>query len=194
VVVTDNGKVLKPMSAREKSVKAKEKWKAAAAKGGKGESSTKEGVNKGKVGGETTTMKAEKAGHVNKEALTKEVVSTKKAKMKWKAAVAKQGVGRNGYKPIMTDNGFVVGRKDSTGGLKPTKNTREKKDPSQIINNFIKIKENTVEMNDSLASGLDEVDGSEFKQSHEKSSREKEKALRKEKEEKNEEGRKKKRV
>ena len=80
----------------------------------------------------------------------------------------------------MTDNGFVVGRKDSTGGLKPTKNSSEKKNPSQIINNVTKIKENSVEKKDSLAIGLDEVDGSEFGDNHEKSSREKEKALRKE--------------
>ena len=144
MVVADKGKVLKPISAREKLVSAREKsvsareeapakerWRAAVTKGGKGksESSTKEGMNKGQFEGEPT-MEVEKAGHVNKEAVAKEVVSmlAKKpvSKINWKSAVAKQ-TGRNGYKPIMTDKGFVVVRRDSNGGLKPSKNS-EKKD------------------------------------------------------------------
>ena len=63
----------------------------------------------------TGEAKADSAG--NGEVSTKEVVSTvsnKTArKMKWKKAIEKQN-HRNGYKPIMTDQGFV--RKDLEGG------------------------------------------------------------------------------
>ena len=73
MVVTDKGKVLKPISTREKPVSAreeapaKERWRAAATKGGKrsstSENSAKESVNKGKV---------EKTDHVKKEEVNKE--------------------------------------------------------------------------------------------------------------------------
>ena len=198
MVVTDEGKVLKPISAREKAtrekvreevreksreeVPAKERWRAAATKGGKGksESSTKEGVNKGQVEGKPT-MKVEKEV-VSMLAAKKPSVS----KMNWKAAVAKQA-GRNGYKPIMTDQGFVVVRKDSNGGLKPTKNCKKKDD--QIIKPTINEINNVTGSKDFLGSGLDEVDGSELKQNDRRNletSRENEKAPGKE--EKKEDG------
>ena len=83
------------------------------------------------------------------------------SKMNWKAAVAKQA-GRNGYKPIMTDQGFVVVRKDSNGGLKPSKPSEKKDD--QIVEPTINEVNNVRGSKDFLGSGLDEVDGSELNQ------------------------------
>ena len=197
MVVTDKGKVLKAISAREKPVSAredgkeakgpaKERWKAVA-KGGRvnniKESSTKEQrdnrevVNKGQLEGKQS-MKVDdvKNGDVKKEALAKEVVSVfakKPSKMNWKKAMAKQSSsgGRNGYKPIMTDKGFVVVRKDSIGGLKPVQNSGKKENEMikpmiSECNNVTKVKENSATgSKDLLGNSFDEVDaGSEFKQ------------------------------
>ena len=187
MVVTDKGKVLKPISAREKTP-AKERWKAAT-KGGKGNSSIKDSLttkDKQEVEGEPT-MNEEKVEHAKTGDLKQETAPAKEVeakkpvpKMRWKEAVAKQGVkvakqggkvakqgaGRNGYNPIMTDHGVMVVRKDSNGSLKPTK-TSEKKDDEPIINdcnNVTKIKEKTTGNKDFLGNGLDEVDGTEFNQ------------------------------
>ena len=173
MVVTDQGKVLKPISTREKSAAAKERWRAVVKEGLGNENSTK--GRQGNNTDENSTADKQKEvdivekadlvknGDVRKDALAKEVISLmakKSSKMKWKKAVAKQS-SRNGYKPIMTDQGLVptvvLVTRESSAGQRHGSEKKESVKPMNIkdgINNGIEINDK-----DFPESGLDEVDG-----------------------------------
>ena len=177
MVVTDQGKVLKPISTREKSAAAKERWRAVVKEGLGNENSTKGRQGNNTNGNSTADKQKEvdivekadlvKNGDVRKDALAKEVISLmakKSSKMKWKKAVAKQS-SRNGYKPIMTDQGLVppvlAATRESSAGQKHSHGSEKKESGDVKPMNIKDGINNGIEINDKYfpKSGLDEVDG-----------------------------------
>ena len=177
MVVTDQGKVLKPISTREKSAAAKERWRAVVKEGLGNENSTKGRQGNNTNENSTTDKQKEvdivekadlvKNGDVRKDALAKEVISLmakKSSKMKWKKAVAKQS-SRNGYKPIMTDQGLVppvlAATRESSAGQKHSHGSEKKESGDVKAMNIKDGINNGIEINDKdfPERGFDEVDG-----------------------------------